>query len=47
MDGVEFRAIVEMKANFDEVLARKRMHFDQRSDPYHRGTTAQSDEPAA
>lgn len=36
MDGTEVRAVFGLQLNFDDVIARKRQHFDQRSEPYHR-----------
>lgn len=36
MDGEEVRALFDLQQNFDDVVARKRLHFDQRSEPYHR-----------
>ena len=36
MDGEEVRALFNLQLNFDDVMSRKRLHFDQRSEPYHR-----------
>lgn len=36
MDGEEVRALFDLQLNFDDVMIRKRLHFDQRSEPYHR-----------
>lgn len=36
VDGDEIRALFNLQLNFDDVMARKRLHFDQRSEPYHR-----------
>jgi adenylylsulfate kinase-like enzyme len=35
IDGDEVRAVVDRRINFDELLRRKRLHFDRCSDPYH------------
>src|SRR5207237_2824153 len=32
MDGPDVRAVFSLQLNFDEVMARKRQHFDQRSE---------------
>jgi hypothetical protein len=39
MDGVETKLLFTNQINFDDLMARKRLHFDQRSDPYHRVST--------
>ena len=35
-DGSEVDAVFGLQLNFDQVIASKRQHFDQRSDPYHK-----------
>lgn len=35
-DGDEARAVFEGRINFDEVITRKRIYFDQYSESYHR-----------
>jgi hypothetical protein len=34
MDGEEIRILFNLQVNFDDVMWRKRLHFDQRSEPY-------------
>lgn len=35
-DGTEVHAVFGLQLNFDDIMAGKRQHFDQRSGPYHR-----------
>jgi hypothetical protein len=41
IDGSELEAALERRVNFDELLAMKRLNFNQRSDPYVRVTPSQ------
>jgi tetratricopeptide (TPR) repeat protein len=36
MDGDEVRWLFQLQINFDILLMRKRLHFNQRSEPYHK-----------
>jgi hypothetical protein len=39
MDGEEISALFNLQLNFDDVMARKRQYFDQRSESYHKVVT--------
>ncbi len=35
VDGAEIRALFNRMINFDDLMSRKRLYFDQQSEPYH------------
>jgi tetratricopeptide (TPR) repeat protein len=39
IDGNEIRGVIKEVINFDQLIRKKRLYFDQRSEPYYRFTT--------
>jgi hypothetical protein len=45
MDGMELQAVLEARIDFAEIVQRKRLHFDQRSEPYCRVAVSEPTRP--